>query len=271
MDSFFGIGIGELFFIAIIALIVLGPERLPGAIREVAKWSRTIRNLSSELTSQFSEEMKAFDDINPQKILRELTEEPTEQINKATGAAATKPAAKPATTTAKPPVAKTTPAKPAAGGATAGTAAGTTAAKSMGGITPSKNMTPPLPKKASTAAAANAAPSSESKPEPETTAQGEAEPSILPPAGDSSEGLSASQAGTEDANQPEAPVAASAAAQNSAPVDPVSADESEESTAVTRHGDAAQPEGDDKIVVDTAASRPALTVNGKSPAVEGEA
>ena len=30
MDSFFGIGMMELFFIALIALIVLGPERMPG-------------------------------------------------------------------------------------------------------------------------------------------------------------------------------------------------------------------------------------------------
>jgi Tat protein translocase TatB subunit len=54
MDSFFGIGIAELFVIAVIALIVLGPERLPGTIREVMKFSRQIRNLTSELTSQFT-------------------------------------------------------------------------------------------------------------------------------------------------------------------------------------------------------------------------
>ena len=73
MDSFFGIGIPELFLIAIIALVVLGPERLPGAIREVAKVLRTVRNLTTELTSQFSDEMKALDDINPRKLLQELT------------------------------------------------------------------------------------------------------------------------------------------------------------------------------------------------------
>jgi Sec-independent protein translocase protein TatA len=31
MDSFFGIGIVELLVVAVIALIVLGPERLPSA------------------------------------------------------------------------------------------------------------------------------------------------------------------------------------------------------------------------------------------------
>ncbi|GIV78905.1 MAG: hypothetical protein KatS3mg050_3299 [Litorilinea sp.] len=72
MDSFFGIGITELFFIAILALIFLGPERLPGTIREVMKWLRYIRNLSQELSSQFSEEFKALEDVNPQRILKEL-------------------------------------------------------------------------------------------------------------------------------------------------------------------------------------------------------
>ena len=36
MDSFFGIGVMELFVIAVIALVVLGPERLPGAMRSIA-------------------------------------------------------------------------------------------------------------------------------------------------------------------------------------------------------------------------------------------
>lgn len=125
MDSFFGIGLAELFFIAIIALIVLGPERLPGAIREISKFLRMARNLSNELTSQFSEEMKAFDDINPQKILRDLSEDPEEEkkaANKkpaakpATKSATTKPAASKTTTsskaTAKPSTAKSATAKP---------------------------------------------------------------------------------------------------------------------------------------------------------------
>ncbi|NJN81490.1 MAG: twin-arginine translocase subunit TatB [Caldilineaceae bacterium] len=73
MNSFFGIGIMELFFIAVIAMLVLGPERLPAAIREVAKYIRMIRGLSSDLTSQFSEELKMLDEINPQKLLNEFT------------------------------------------------------------------------------------------------------------------------------------------------------------------------------------------------------
>jgi sec-independent protein translocase protein TatB len=108
MDSFFGIGIAELFFIAIIALVVLGPERLPGAIREVMKVIRQVRSLTTDLTSQFSEEMKAFDDINPQNILRELTEDPAEKKAAAAKAAAAKPPAKPAAKPTPKPAAKPT-------------------------------------------------------------------------------------------------------------------------------------------------------------------
>jgi sec-independent protein translocase protein TatB len=91
MDSFFGIGIAELFFIAIIALVVLGPERLPGTIREVSKFFRQIRNISNELSSQFSEEFQALDEINPKKLLRELTEDFDDDDNKNAKRAVTKP------------------------------------------------------------------------------------------------------------------------------------------------------------------------------------
>lgn len=77
MNGIFGIGIAELFFIAVIALVVLGPERLPSTLRELAKYFRMARNLSGELTSQFSEELKALDDINPQKIIQEVLDDPS--------------------------------------------------------------------------------------------------------------------------------------------------------------------------------------------------
>ncbi|MCB0046379.1 MAG: twin-arginine translocase subunit TatB [Caldilineaceae bacterium] len=78
MDNFFGIGIMELVFIMILALVVLGPERLPGAAREVAKIIAQIRSLSSEFTSQFSEELKMLDEINPTKLANNLIKEATD-------------------------------------------------------------------------------------------------------------------------------------------------------------------------------------------------
>lgn len=75
MDSFglFGVGVPELFLIAILALIFLGPERLPETLRQVAGFIRQLRSLASELTSQFGDELDILDEMNPRKILEEAT------------------------------------------------------------------------------------------------------------------------------------------------------------------------------------------------------
>ncbi|MFN3980918.1 MAG: Sec-independent protein translocase protein TatB [Caldilinea sp.] len=91
MDSFFGIGLMELFLIAVIALIVLGPERLPGAMRSVANFMRQIRELSSEFTSQFSEEIKMLEEMDPRRMINEVLD-PSKPAS-----SSTKPAVKPAT------------------------------------------------------------------------------------------------------------------------------------------------------------------------------
>jgi sec-independent protein translocase protein TatB len=110
MDSFFGIGLFELIMIAVVALLVLGPERLPGAMREVAKWMRQLRNLSNEFQSQFSEEFKMLDELNPRRIINEVIDPnatPTSASRPAAGQAAKPLAAKPVT-----PPATAGPAKP---------------------------------------------------------------------------------------------------------------------------------------------------------------
>ncbi len=140
MDSFFGIGLFELIMIAVVALLVLGPERLPGAMREVAKWIRQLRNLSSDFQSQFSEEFKMLDEINPRRIINEALDpnaqpkpapaaKPPLVQGGAMSAAAPKPVTPPAPKplAAKPPAPPTTAqvnaAFPAAGAAAATAAA----------------------------------------------------------------------------------------------------------------------------------------------------
>jgi sec-independent protein translocase protein TatB len=114
MNSFFGLGPMELALIIFIALIVLGPERLPGTIREVMKYWKYFRNLSSELTSQFSEELKGLEDLDPKRILNDLANELDEEMEQTKEAAgvkkpvAKKPAAKKATGTKKTDTKKTT-------------------------------------------------------------------------------------------------------------------------------------------------------------------
>lgn len=127
MDGFLGIGLGELFFIAIIALIVLGPERLPSTLREIAKYWGYVRNLSGELMAQFSDELNALDEINPRKIFNEMAN-PTPEVKESK----TKPAA-PAATTPKP----VTPAK------TVATDKSTTAATKKPATTPAKTPAKP--------------------------------------------------------------------------------------------------------------------------------
>ena len=43
----FDIGIGELLALAVIGLIVFGPERLPKAAADAAKWARQIRQMAT--------------------------------------------------------------------------------------------------------------------------------------------------------------------------------------------------------------------------------
>ena len=55
----FGISSGELFFIAIIALIVLGPERLPKATRLAGLWVRRARNQWYSVKDELERELAA--------------------------------------------------------------------------------------------------------------------------------------------------------------------------------------------------------------------
>ena len=55
----FGISSGELFFVAIIALIVLGPERLPKATRLAGMWVRRARNQWHSVKDELERELAA--------------------------------------------------------------------------------------------------------------------------------------------------------------------------------------------------------------------
>lgn len=55
----FGISSGELFFIAIIALIVLGPERLPKATRLAGLWVRRARTQWHTVKDELERELAA--------------------------------------------------------------------------------------------------------------------------------------------------------------------------------------------------------------------
>uniref|UniRef100_A0A7C1FGD0 Sec-independent protein translocase protein TatB homolog n=1 Tax=Caldilinea aerophila TaxID=133453 RepID=A0A7C1FGD0_9CHLR len=104
MDSFFGIGVMELFLIAIIALIVLGPERLPGAMRSIANFMRQLRELSNEFTSQFSEEIKMLEEMDPRRIVSDALD-PSKTPPPAGSRSANAPSSSAAQTKTRPPTA----------------------------------------------------------------------------------------------------------------------------------------------------------------------
>ncbi|MEH2922727.1 Sec-independent protein translocase protein TatB [Samsonia erythrinae] len=54
----FDIGFGELMLVMVLGLVVLGPERLPVAVRTVASWIRTLRSLASTVQNELSQELK---------------------------------------------------------------------------------------------------------------------------------------------------------------------------------------------------------------------
>ncbi len=52
----FGVGFEEFILVIMVALIVLGPERLPIAMRTVGRWVRQLRDMSREFRKEFAEE-----------------------------------------------------------------------------------------------------------------------------------------------------------------------------------------------------------------------
>lgn len=57
----FELGIGELALIAVVALLVLGPERLPGAARTVGALLRRARNSWQSVRADIERELAAED------------------------------------------------------------------------------------------------------------------------------------------------------------------------------------------------------------------
>ncbi|EHK90719.1 Sec-independent protein translocase protein TatB [Aggregatibacter actinomycetemcomitans] len=54
----FDIGFSEIVLVCIVGLVVLGPQRLPVAIRTVMTWVRTIRGLAANVQNELKQELK---------------------------------------------------------------------------------------------------------------------------------------------------------------------------------------------------------------------
>lgn len=89
----FDIGFWELLLISVIGLVVLGPERLPVAIRTVSGWIKGVKSFSRNVQNEISQELRIqelhsnlkkaeeskFEDLSPEvasslKTLKEAAE-----------------------------------------------------------------------------------------------------------------------------------------------------------------------------------------------------
>jgi len=64
--QFFGIGPLELLLVAVVALLVLGPQRLPEAAVQLARFIRSLRRYATSMSAEFRQEF--------QEVLAELEE-----------------------------------------------------------------------------------------------------------------------------------------------------------------------------------------------------
>ncbi|WP_153916758.1 Sec-independent protein translocase protein TatB [Shewanella sp. TC10] len=55
---FDGIGFMELLLIGILGLVVLGPERLPGAVRSISGWIRSLKRMANSVKDELEQELK---------------------------------------------------------------------------------------------------------------------------------------------------------------------------------------------------------------------
>jgi sec-independent protein translocase protein TatB len=54
----FDIGWSELLVIGIVALVVIGPKELPGALRTLGQWTARVRRMAAEFQTQFQDAMR---------------------------------------------------------------------------------------------------------------------------------------------------------------------------------------------------------------------
>ncbi|MFY8275292.1 Sec-independent protein translocase protein TatB [Pseudoalteromonas sp. SSDWG2] len=54
-------GMWELVVVFIVGLIVLGPERLPVAIRTVSRWIKSIKTMANHISAEVSEELRVHE------------------------------------------------------------------------------------------------------------------------------------------------------------------------------------------------------------------
>ena len=71
----FGIGLPEMIIIAIVALIFIGPDKLPGVLRSIGKGLVELKRATSDVRSTIQEEMQKIEDEIEIKEVRESAQD----------------------------------------------------------------------------------------------------------------------------------------------------------------------------------------------------
>jgi sec-independent protein translocase protein TatB len=65
----FNIGAGEFATLAVLALVLIGPDKLPDVARQAAKFLQKIRNLANNATVELRENLgPGFEDLQPSDL-----------------------------------------------------------------------------------------------------------------------------------------------------------------------------------------------------------
>jgi sec-independent protein translocase protein TatB len=91
----FDIGIGEIIILAVVGLLVFGPERLPRAAADAAKWLKQIREMASGARQDLADSagidlsetvdtVKSLQEFHPRRLAASiLKDEPEAEVPKA--------------------------------------------------------------------------------------------------------------------------------------------------------------------------------------------
>lgn len=80
----FGLGFTEIVVIAVIAILFLGPDKLPSAMVDIAKFFRQVKNSVSSVKNSFEEEMHISDIKQEAMAYKKELLDTGENIKKAT-------------------------------------------------------------------------------------------------------------------------------------------------------------------------------------------
>jgi sec-independent protein translocase protein TatB len=82
----FGMGLSEIFFIIVIAILFLGPDKLPDAMVQIAKFFRSIKRTVNDARSSLEEELKISELKEEAFKYKKQLDEATKQLERATTA-----------------------------------------------------------------------------------------------------------------------------------------------------------------------------------------